>query len=281
MLKLLFDPLRDTIRPVSVRLLPTEPIFFRTACHAQKEITLPGSRSSKAIKLTARISGSQFPPSHRIVGCLQSNDPRALQEIEQRLREIIGAPVPAEELLTAIQALLKRAESEFLLEHIYLESHDSESTLFHVERFHDFEARWSTYCDHEPASDGESDSYESPAWRTRLMADLPKVRRRLENWSRERKSRHISKGQPDERRQSARGGHSSRHGDWCERVRVHRGRGTQSVGYYKLLRTARIHGIEDGKPVCGIFDCSYGQEPAPDGSEQQRPVFPLHQPAKG
>lgn len=65
---------------------------------------------------------SQFPPSHRIVGCLRSNDPRALQEIEQRLREIIGAPVPAEELLTATQALLKRAESEFLLEHIYLES---------------------------------------------------------------------------------------------------------------------------------------------------------------
>lgn len=31
-----FDPLRDTIRPLSFRLFPTEPFFFRTACHAQK-----------------------------------------------------------------------------------------------------------------------------------------------------------------------------------------------------------------------------------------------------
>lgn len=72
---------------------------------------------------------------------------------------------------------------------------DSESTrlildkLFQVERFHDFEARWSTYCDHEPTSDGERDSSESPAWRARLMGDLPKAHSRLEeDRNREQKS---------------------------------------------------------------------------------------------
>lgn len=63
---------------------------------------------------------SRFPKSQRIASCLQSKDPRALDEIEQRLREIIGAPVTAEELLTADQAVLRRAESELFLEHLGL-----------------------------------------------------------------------------------------------------------------------------------------------------------------